>query len=223
MRLRDEVPDLPKPMAPINGRPFLEYLIKNLIDNGIEKIILSVGYKAEKIIEYFGDQCFGVPIEYSIENKPLGTGGAIKLAVSLIKENMFLVVNGDTFTCVDLRKCYKSLKLQNNSIGMIAIEVAERSRYGSISIQNVTNLVLSFGEKGEMGPGIINCGLYFFSKELVDSWPKIDAPLSLEGDILSKCVKKNIFATVSDGYFIDIGIPADYKKAIFDIPNIVKI
>ena len=110
-RLKSVVSNVPKPMAPIGDKPFLEYILKYLKKNGITRAILSVGYKSEIIEEYFGNNFEGIDLVYSVEKEPLGTGGAIKKAMSKVKSNQVYIINGDTFFDINL----KSLILEDNS------------------------------------------------------------------------------------------------------------
>ncbi|MBO7522674.1 MAG: NTP transferase domain-containing protein, partial [Bacteroidales bacterium] len=102
-RLRDTVPDLPKPMAPINGEPFLEYQLSWLSKYDIKKIVLSTGFMADKISSYFGDEYNGIPLEYSIETTPLGTGGAIAYSMQKTAGKDILIINGDTWFPINIR------------------------------------------------------------------------------------------------------------------------
>lgn len=155
-RLKSLVPNAPKPMAVVGGKPFLEHVLTYLINNGIRKIILSVGYKYEIIKKYFGDSFCGIPIVYSIENEPLGTGGAIFKALSKVDGGSVYIINGDTFFNIDLKK----LKLKNNSKVAIALKEMEKfDRYGCVEIDG-KGYVTTFKEKQYSEKGYINGGIY---------------------------------------------------------------
>jgi D-glycero-alpha-D-manno-heptose 1-phosphate guanylyltransferase len=212
-RLKGVINDVPKPMAPINEKPFLSYLMNQLIKNGITKIILSVGYKNQFIRSYFGDNYKNIPILYSIEKKPLGTGGAIKKAIDLVSNKLFLIVNGDTFFETDI-KDIKSFFLKKKSDMLIVLkEMNNFSRYGSVNI-NKEYRITSFDEKKFVNNGFINSGIYFTKKDILKFFPKKDV-FSFEKDFLEIFFNKiKIDALIKKGYFIDIGIPDDYYNFV---------
>ncbi|WP_307993425.1 nucleotidyltransferase family protein [uncultured Clostridium sp.] len=208
-RLKEVVSDVPKPMAPVNGKPFLEYLIKDLGEKGIRHIILAVGYKKEIIKEYFKNRYENIEITYSEELTPLGTGGAIKKALKLAKEADIFIVNGDTFFDVDLKRM-KEFHTEKKSTLTVAVKEMENfDRYGSLVIKE--NRIMEFEEKKKKDKGKINGGIYLIDKEKF-IFPK-EGNFSFE-EYLSNLTKGNIFAFKSDRYFIDIGIPEDYFKII---------
>ena len=210
-RLSKVVSDVPKPMAPINERPFLEYLLDDLNDKGINRVILAVGYKKEIIKNYFQERYKNIEIIYSDEDTPLGTGGAIKKALTLSKAEDIFVVNGDTFFDVDLKEMYKFHK-ENNSNLTLAIKEMERfDRYGSLALEG--NKIIKFEEKKYIEKGYINGGIYLLKRTILDD--KKEERFSFEKDILeNKELKVEKYGYKSEGYFIDIGIPEDYYKYI---------
>lgn len=210
-RLRDVVPDTPKPMAPINGIPFLSYILDYLEKNKIDRVILSTGYKSEKIEKYYGSKYDNINIIYSVENEPLGTGGAVKKALELSKEKDIFIINGDTFFNIDLLKM-KNFHIKMNSYLSLAVkEMSDFNRYGSLIIQN--NYVKDFEEKKYKKKGFINGGIYIVNKSLFKN-EKLKK-FSFEKKYLeNKDFDK--LAYISDCYFIDIGIPEDYEKAQID-------
>ncbi len=216
-RLRQVVKELPKPMAPIGGKPFLHYLFRYLKAQGIEKTILSVGYKAESIREYFGDHYDGISILYMEEEKPLGTGGGIYQAISLTDEMAF-VLNGDSFFDVNLKELMDFYQETKADIALSLKPMKNFDRYGTVTL-NQQNRITGFAEKQFRKKGLINAGVYLMSR---DCFRKIeeqqDALLprkfSFEQDILEKHLRfLRLAGRVSDGYFIDIGIPEDYERA----------
>lgn len=209
-RLRCVVPDLPKPMALVANRPFLKYIIDDLIEKGITKIILAVGYKKEVIIDYFGCKYKETEILYSLEEDALFTGGAIKLALNLCNNNNVFVVNGDTFFDVDLLSM-KYFHRDNRALLTIAAKkMKNSSRYGTIKSKN--GRILSFEEKRPVAEGTINGGIYYLNKNLFDGF--ISNKFSFEQDFMVNNVKElPFFAYESNGYFVDIGIPEDYFRA----------
>ncbi len=209
-RLKAVLPDLPKPMAPVAGRPFLEYLLDNLASKSFSRVILSVGFMADKIIEYFGNSYAGVELIYVTEKKPLGTGGALRLALNESSQDHVYVFNGDTFLDFDVQ-AVECIWLENKSPIIIGVEVEDTSRYGRLDFEN--NKVKNFLEKGLSGPGIINAGCYVLTSKQLNSF-EVDTPFSLEADYLTDAVKSQDFSLfVTKGKFIDIGVPEDFNLA----------
>jgi D-glycero-alpha-D-manno-heptose 1-phosphate guanylyltransferase len=217
-RLRQEVPDLPKPMAPIAGKPFLECLLVNLAAKGFTKIIISVGYLSNKISDYFGDNYSGLALVYVVEQYPLGTGGAIRKALQHCTEEYVFVFNGDTYIDLDIAKI-KQLLLNIDSPIVVVRQVPDTDRYGRIEV-NDEGCISSFSEKGISGIGLINAGCYVLPRNALNDFPE-DKPFSLELEYLKKNVNtQKISAFVSQGYFIDIGIPEDYMSAQTELPKV---
>lgn len=215
-RLRSVVSDVPKPMADINGRPFLAYLLDDLAEQGIETAILAVGYKREVIVDYFGDSYKGMDIKYSVEEEALGTGGGIKLACELAEGEEVLAINGDTFFQVDLKKLFAFYTENSASLVMALKAMTEFDRYGTVNIGEAGN-ILGFEEKKYQVAGLINGGVYLFRKSLlIDT--DLPAKFSFETDILEKKYDKEAFYGLGyDTYFIDIGIPEDYERSKHDL------
>ncbi len=213
-RLRSVVSDLPKPMAPIGDKPFLEYILKYLQKNGITRVILSVGYKWETIKEYFGYKWENIELVYSVEDEPLGTGGAIKKAMKQLKTGHVYIINGDTFFDVDL----KSLVLEDNSKLILSLKhMINFDRYGCVESDD-NNLVKAFTEKGYRESGNINGGIYLASKNIFDNFD-LDEKFSFEEFMQVNFEELKISVKVFEKYFIDIGIPEDYQKAQSEIKN----
>lgn len=216
-RLKGVIGEIPKPMAIVNNAPFLEYLLKNLDYSIIDEVILSVGYKYEVIKEYFGDNFKGIPLKYSIENKPLGTGGGINLAMKKIESNQpILILNGDTYFDFNLEKFYKFHKNNNSDFSLCLKEMKKFDRYGSVQI-NKNNKILGFNEKKYLDSGLINCGVYLIEKTKFSNL-KFPNKFSFEKDYMEKHTDNlNFYGHISDGYFIDIGIPEDFQKAQIEL------
>ncbi len=211
-RLRPVVNDVPKPMADVNGRPFLEYIIDYLKKFGITNIILATSHMHEKIENYFGDGSkFGAKIIYSREPQPLGTGGAIKLAGNLL-HGRFLLVNGDTWFDCDLNKLEQEHE-KSKATGTLALaELENTSRYGLV-LTNSENKVKNFVEKGKIiqGENKINAGYYILEPEILKYIP--DDVVSLEKDVFAKLILQNKLSGIAlQGNFIDIGVPEDYFR-----------
>ena len=212
-RLQDVVKDLPKPMAPVNGRPFLTYILDYLIDYQYNKVVLSVGYLHEKIEEFFGTHYKSLEIDYAVETEPLGTGGGILFAMSKCTTDNVLVINGDTMFKVDLDAFERFHEEKGGLLSIVLREVEDVSRYGSVTISK-DNLIVLFAEKQvTFGRGYINGGVYLINRKLFEKYPQ-SQKFSFEKDLMTKFYTQELFyAMPSDGYFIDIGIPEDYARA----------
>jgi len=211
-RLQGVVKDLPKPMAPVNGRPFLTYILDYLIEYQYTRVVLSVGYLHEKIEEYFGFQYKTLELDYAVETEPLGTGGGILFAMSKCKTDNVLIINGDTLFKVNLTDFELFHQEKGGLLSIVLREVEDVSRYGSVVIGN-DNLIVLFSEKeSSEGSGLINGGVYLIHKKLFDKYPQ-PKKFSFEKDLMTKYFTQDLFFGMpSDGYFIDIGIPEDYAR-----------
>ncbi|MCI8513499.1 MAG: NTP transferase domain-containing protein [Lachnospiraceae bacterium] len=216
-RLRSVVKDRPKPMAPVNDRPFLEYLLHSLTSQGIQDIIFAVGYKGSMIEEYFGNGTFfNADIHYAYEETLLGTAGAIKNAVPYVKEESVLVLNADTYYSMEYRKLFSLCETHSYEMALVLREVADVSRYGEAELRG--NELVRFNEKTEESrPGTINGGVYLMRSSLLNEIP--NGKVSLENEIIPKLLRESrkIGGIINDGYFIDIGVPADYFRFIEDV------
>ncbi len=214
-RLRGAVSDLPKSMAPVNGKPFLYYIFLYLQRQNIDKAVLAVGYKYEAIKNFFGDKYLGIALEYSIEKEPLGTGGAIKKAFEQVSGHTF-VLNGDTLFEIDLGEL-KNFHFETASEISLALKPMKNfDRYGTVKLQG--RRITNFEEKKYLNEGLINGGIYFFDKKVVAEIA--EEKFSFEKDVLEKFVRvKQINGKEFDNYFIDIGIPEDYQKVQEDFKS----
>lgn len=212
-RLQGVLKDLPKPMAPVNGRPFLTYILDYLIEYQYNKVVLSVGYLHEKIESFFGTRYKSLSIDYAVETEPLGTGGGILFAMSKCTTDNVLVVNGDTLFKVDLDDFERFHAEMGGLLSIVLREVGDVSRYGSVSIGK-NNMITLFSEKGvTSGRGFINGGVYLIHQKLFVKHP-FNGKFSFEKELMEKFYMQELFfAMPSDGYFIDIGIPEDYARA----------
>ncbi len=209
-RLRSVVADVPKPMAPIAGRPFLEILLERLSDSGFSHVVLSLGYQAEVIERHFGGRFRGIHLSYVIEDQPLGTGGAVRAALERCHQDHVYVFNGDTFLDLELASV-EALWQRHREPIIIAREVPDAARYGHLEIRD--DHVVRFAEKGRIGPGLINAGCYVLPRQAMADFAP-GTPFSLEQDFLVPLVARSpLRAFLSHGYFIDIGIPQDYVRA----------
>ena len=218
-RLRDAVPDLPKCMAPVAGRPFVSYVIDALRMQGIKHFIFSLGYKADVIEQYLEEHYPTLDYTVVIEQEPLGTGGAIRLAIEKATTNDVLIANGDTLFKIDLSGL-SSLYYNKDAECLLALKpMSNFERYGVVEI-NKDNRVLSFKEKQFYNEGLINGGIYILRKEtfLHHAFPE---KFSFEKDYLETYINEvKIYGLPQEGYFIDIGIPEDFEKAQEELKSV---
>jgi len=215
-RLRERVPDLPKPMAPVAGRPFLEYVLDRLIAGGVRDIMLSVGYQADAIQSHFGRSYQSATVDYAIEHDPLGTGGAIAHAVRRLGDGPVLVLNGDTFLDIDYGEFIRWHGRQAAQVSMVLREVPDVGRYGSVLVSG--GRVAGFLEKGKSGPGLINAGVYIVHPGIFAAFG-LSGTFAFEADLLQRhCDALSPAAFLTDAYFIDIGVPDDYDRAQVELP-----
>lgn len=212
-RLRAVVPDLPKPMAPINGRPFMEHQLDYWIGQGITRFVLSVGYRADAIMGHFASQYKGAKIQYVVEEVPLGTGGGAVLAAGrLSREHPFLVLNGDTYFAVELAELADFASESNADWCFSLFRPTEAGRYMGMSVSEQGRIVALRSEPG--GPA--NGGVYWVHpRALVEGGFQAGTKASLEDDILPAALAsgRRLFGREFGGAFIDIGVPADYHRA----------
>ena len=215
-RLRSVVSDLPKCMAPVAGKPFLAYVINHLEKEGIQKFIFSVGYKNEIIIDFINTQRSIINNQFSIEEEPLGTGGAVKLACGKATEKTVLIVNGDTLFKIDVNKLAAFHNMCGADCTLSLKPMQNFDRYGVVEL-NKDYSIKDFKEKKFYETGLINGGMYALHTE---KFLKEDLPekFSFEKDYLEKCFgERRMYGVVQDEYFIDIGIPEDYERAQIEL------
>jgi D-glycero-alpha-D-manno-heptose 1-phosphate guanylyltransferase len=211
-RLRTVVSDLPKCMAPVAGKPFLHYVLQHLLHQGIDKFIFSLGYLSESIEAFLSENFQSVNYQLSIENEPLGTGGAIQLAAQKATEKNVIVLNGDTLFAVDVKQLYHA-HINYHSACTLSLKPMENfERYGAVEL-NDDRSVASFREKQFYRKGYINGGVYALNTEafLQEGLPE---KFSFEKEYLEKKInQQKFYGFVQDKYFIDIGIPEDFERA----------
>lgn len=213
-RLQAVVNDVPKPMAPINRIPFLNYVFDYLKFYKIQHVVLSTGYLSEKIVEFYKDEFKGIKISYAKEETPLGTGGGIRNAMTKCKTDDVLVLNGDSFFDVDIKVHYRNYIFKQADCTLALRKVDNAARYGTIQLGRL-NRITAFKEKDNKEiEGLINGGVYILNRAIYLNKTETDSAFSIEKDFYEKKLKElNIFGFEYNGYFIDIGIPEDYKKA----------
>ncbi|MCS7123097.1 MAG: nucleotidyltransferase family protein [Candidatus Aenigmarchaeota archaeon] len=223
-RMRPLTYAIPKPLLPIGRKPVLQYIIEFFKNNGFDDIVLAIGYLGDTIVRYFGDGFkFNVNIEYSVEKEALDTGGAILNAKNKLSKTFF-VSNGDvifshSLNLHNLLEFHKSKK----TIGTIVVKYIEKSkRYGLVDFDE-DYYINSFREKPEKEvSGYINAGIYVFTDEIFD-YIKPNAKVSIEKEVFPVLAKEGkLSAYVYDDFWIDIGIPEDYEKALITLNNFVK-
>ena len=216
-RLRSRLTDLPKAMAPIAGRPFLEYLLDRLVAAGANRVILSVGHLRHVILERIPENYRGVPITFVTEESPLGTGGAIRQALAQVDEPAALVMNGDTYADLDLSAILKRHLQSETSMTMAVTQIQDTSRYGGVVIEK--DQVVGFLEKGKEGPGWINAGIYALDRDF--PWPEsLPTRFSFEENVLVPLVAElRPTAFRHTGFFLDIGVPEDLDRAQNCLPS----
>lgn len=219
-RLATVVPDQPKPMAPIQGKPFLAYLVEYLKSQGFTSVTFSVHHMQEKIRDYFHSNDAGIEIDYVYESSPLGTGGAIQYALRQKKFDVpVFILNGDTFVQMDYRNMYAQHCHSHAELTMALAEVDDVARYGQVVVSD--GIVKSFCEKGKTGSGAINAGVYLLNPDVLTRY-HLPEQFSLEKDFLLPHVNDlNIHAFTTNNYFIDIGVPDDYERANVELPELM--
>jgi D-glycero-alpha-D-manno-heptose 1-phosphate guanylyltransferase len=212
-RLQTVVSEVPKSMALINDRPFLEYLLDYLIVQGVSRVVLSVGYKREIITTHFKDRYRSLPIEYAVEEEPLGTGGGIRLALWKIRGGRAVILNGDSIFRTDLKALEAAHLLKKADITLALRKLQNTGRYGRVTL-NRQKRITGFEEKNEgAGPGLINAGVYIMEKLFLME-PHFRGKFSIEKDCFERFYgTSRMFGFPAGGYFLDIGIPLDYLKA----------
>ena len=215
-RLRSAVSDVPKPMAPINGRPFLEYLIDFWFEQGIKHFILSVGYKHEIISSYFGSEYHGATIDYVVEDVPMGTGGGLLASLKYLSNtNPVLLLNGDSFFDISISDLLKHHLTNRAAVTFSLFRTSERGRYMGMQLSD-DGRILSLGDKKNQSDVLANGGVYIVDPIAFDGFPApTKQAISLEGDIFPGLLKSEagMWGYQSNGLFIDIGVPEDYFRA----------
>jgi D-glycero-alpha-D-manno-heptose 1-phosphate guanylyltransferase len=218
-RLASAVPDVPKPMALVRGRPFIEHLMDHWIGQGIDRIVLSVGYKRQLIMDHFGSSYRGINVSYAVEEQPLGTGGGLLLAAQGLSEP-FVVLNGDTFFDVNL-KALSAFHLDRGSRWTFALfRTGDTDRYMGIDVGDDWR-IRSLTSSGKGAGQLANGGIYIVEPSALAASPSPPgSKLSLEYDLLPLVMSSGgqIFGMESQGRFIDIGVPDDYFRASEVLP-----
>jgi D-glycero-alpha-D-manno-heptose 1-phosphate guanylyltransferase len=219
-RLSGITSDIPKPMAKVGARPFLEYILDYLVEQGVEQAVLAVSHKWEVIRDHFGDIYRGISLKYSVEDEPLGTGGAIRQALETIPDDDEVVVlNGDTLFRVDL-VALAGIHHRDKALLTIALKhVADCGRFGRVKLSD-NGMITEFLEKSTSESGWINGGIYMLNRCLLDDFP-MPVKFSFEQDLLEPNITRiRPVAFQSNAYFIDMGVPEDYERAQSEIGGV---
>lgn len=221
-RLKGVVKDIPKPMAEVNGRPFLSYILDYLARAGVGRAVLSIGYRYGSIKDFFGPAYKDMELDYAIEDEPLGTGGAILEAMKAVRGQEIFILNGDTFFDLSLQGLIKAHRDSLADITLALKPMRDLDRYGTVILKG--DRVAGFREKSFQSSGYINGGVYAVKKNIAERLKALGLKrFSFESDFLQREIAGlNAFGFVSDSYFIDIGIPEDYERARSDFKNFKK-
>ncbi len=218
-RLQSVVSDRPKVLAEVKGRPFLDYLLQQLEKfRQVKKVILALGYQAEKVMaqyQKYSSQTF--TIDFSTETQPLGTGGAIRRALLKTESRDVLIMNGDSYVHFDLTALQQEHEKKGGVLTNILFKTDDRRRFGTVTLDSQTNRIKEFQEKSpselvDHESAFINAGVYLIQKQVFEKWP-VDQNVSMEKEILPTLIPAGIYGHVSQGPFIDIGIPESYREA----------
>ncbi len=211
-RLRGAVPGLPKVLAAVAGRPFLTRLLDQLAQADVRGVTLSTGYMAERVEAEIGLEWRGMPVSYSRETEPLGTGGALRLALGRTPGDPFLAMNGDSYCAADLSALRAFHHARAARATILLTRAADTSRYGRVETGG-DGTVLRFEEKGGLQtPGWINAGVYCLSRKMLED-PPAGTPFSIERDVFPALIGNGLYGFQGGGGFIDIGTPESYEEA----------
>jgi D-glycero-alpha-D-manno-heptose 1-phosphate guanylyltransferase len=211
--------DTPKCMAPVVGKPFLHYLLQYAAEQGITRVVLSLGHKSEAIITWLQAHQYPLTIDWVIETEPLGTGGGILLALTACETEQLIVLNGDTMFHIPLRARLLDKHVRTGAETTIALKALRNfERYGTVELHD--DVITAFQEKAPHAKGLINGGVYCISKTALLN-RNLPEKCSFEKDYLERFVGEGIFYGYEDpGYFIDIGVPQDYERAQHDFQSL---
>jgi len=219
-RLRTVIGEEPKSLACIGRRPFLEILLRQLRRHGFERVILAVGYQKDLVRLHFGDHALGLKISYSVELTPLGTGGALRNAVALIESDIALIMNGDSYTDVDLGAFWTNFQQESADVSLVVVPAEDRDDCGSVAVAP-DGRVLGFREKQlVVGKTYVNAGIYLAGKRILGEIPE-DIQVSLETEMFPRWLKegKSLGAFLHFGECVDIGTPDRFKSAQIILAN----
>ena len=211
-RLKSVVSDRPKTLAAVCNRPFIYFLLDQLVAANIDRVVLCIGYLGEKIKGALGDKYRSLRLIYSQETRPLGTAGALRLALPLFKSDYVLVLNGDSYFETDLNRFYRWHQKHRFDASMLLVKVEEVGRYGQVKVSD-GGKIDTFEEKTDSKtPGWINAGIYLLGRKIIDSI-QTNRHVSLEQDIFPQLIDQGLYGFQCEGRFIDIGTPSSFSKS----------
>jgi NDP-sugar pyrophosphorylase family protein len=211
-RLQTLPGDLPKPLRPVRGRPFLSYLLDQVRGAGARRAVLALGYRPEAFAGLVADAASAdFRVEISVEAEPLGTGGALRAALPRLRTESILAMNGDSYVDADLGGLAASHRRRNARLTILLARVEDAARYGGVDV-GPDAAIVRFVEKGNRGPGLINAGVYILRRSVVEEIPA-DRPVSLEREVLPAQVGRGFYAEWGPYPFLDIGTPESYHQA----------
>lgn len=210
-RLRDVLPDLPKPLAPVRGRPFLTYLLDRLVDAGWTRAILCLHYKSEKIIEALGHNYGPLTLDYSVEPEPLGTAGAVRLALGKVDAPRLLVMNADSFCAAPLADFAAFHRTHGRPGSLVSVQVPDAARYGRLELAPDGQVRAFLEKNASSGAGPINAGIYLLERMLAETIPT-GRPVSFESEMFPAWLPEGLMAWKTSAAFIDIGTPESYAR-----------
>jgi D-glycero-alpha-D-manno-heptose 1-phosphate guanylyltransferase len=212
-RLKTVLDDRPKPMAIIGGKPFIEWLLLLLLQQGVRRAVICTGYKRKKLESYFGNgNKIGIEIDYACDPFPLGTGGAVRNALSLTTSNRLLILNGDSYFRLDLPSFLNTHHAQNAKATISLVSVENSCRYGSVKIKKDGEVEGFFEKSSNRKPGLINAGIYILERETIGQIPD-GKKVSLEKEVFPGLIGSGLYGEQCSGPFIDIGTPESFSKA----------
>jgi NDP-sugar pyrophosphorylase family protein len=213
-RLQGVISDIPKPLAPVNGRPFLDILLSQLNQvQAIQRVVIAAGYKSEKIVErYQGSSAYRFSILFSEERELLGTGGAMKKALPLTSGDCVLILNGDSYVGVDIEGLFRFHRKNHARISIVLKEMDNANRYGLVTVDSRYRILRFEEKRPQETRGLINAGIYFLDRALFDKVPE-NRVVSFEKELLPDMIRDSAYGFVAAGEFIDIGVPESYRAA----------
>lgn len=218
-RLRSIVPDRPKVLVEILGRPFLTFLLDQLVSASARDVVLCTGHKADKVHKKLGKTYKSLKLVYSREHEPLGTGGALRLALPHLKSDPVLVMNGDSYIHANLNSYMEWFFKKDRTAALIVTNVPDTSSYGRVKVEEDES-ILAFEEKEiKRGSGWINAGVYLFKKSILKSIPP-GKEFSLELEFFPSLVGKGLYGYRCEARFLDIGTPESYSKGDVFFSNV---
>jgi D-glycero-alpha-D-manno-heptose 1-phosphate guanylyltransferase len=214
-RLRSIVPDKPKVLAELGGRPFIEYLLDQLALEGVKSVVLCTGYLGDQVQTQLGTTHKNMTLRYSCELQPLGTGGALRLALPIIESDTILVLNGDSYCDVRLNEFAEWHAYRDSSATILLSRTNDTRRYGRVDVDDEGH-ILRFSEKTEsQDPGWINAGIYLLQRDVIDSIP-CGLNVSIERKVFPHWVNRGLYGFRTESRLWDIGVPDAYAEATAD-------